>query len=284
MPIFLLEETNMETNPLKQYFRRPAVYVKLPSEGKDYEEGIIDMPPNGEIPIYPMTAIDEITARTPDALFNGVAVVELIKSCVPNINDPWAISSNDLDAILIAIKAAGGTDSLEIESTCPKCKESSIYGINLVGILSTLQAGDYSKTLDIGDLKFKFKPLRYKDMNDAALAQFDVQRMFKSLNSIEDEDQRSATSQETLKKVTLITMEIIAKAIDHIETPNGTVSDYEYIVDFMKNCDKNIYGMIRDFNTEIKQKTQLKPLQVKCIHCENEYEQAFTINPSDFFA
>ena len=38
----------------------------------------IDMPENGELPVYPMTAIDEITVRTPDALFNGTAIAELI--------------------------------------------------------------------------------------------------------------------------------------------------------------------------------------------------------------
>ncbi len=69
----------MNNNPLKQYFRRPAVYMKLPSAGKDYEPGVIDMPETGELPVYPMTAIDEITTRTPDALFNGTALVELVR-------------------------------------------------------------------------------------------------------------------------------------------------------------------------------------------------------------
>jgi len=92
----------LDNNPLKQYFRRPAVYVKLPSGGKYYPQGVIDMPTNGEIPIFPMTAIDEITTKTPDALYNGTAMAELMKSCVPNIKDPWAINSMDLDAILIA--------------------------------------------------------------------------------------------------------------------------------------------------------------------------------------
>jgi hypothetical protein len=273
----------MENNPLRQYFRRPSVYIKLPSEGKDYSNGEIDMPANGEIPIYPMTAIDEITARTPDALFNGSAVTELIKSCVPNVIDPWAISSNDLDAILIAIKAAGGTDSLEIDSTCPSCKENSIYGINLIGILSGIKAGDYSEPLTIGDLKFKFKPLRYKDMNEGSLGQFEVQRKFKLIENIEDEDEQTRIRKETLTQVTLLTMNIIAKAIEYIETPNSMVDEFEYIVDFLKHCDKDVYAKIRDHNAKIKKDTELKPLSVKCIHCQHEYEQPFTLNPSDFF-
>ena len=92
-----------ESNPLKQFFRRPAVYLKLPSGGLGYPEGAINLPDNGEIPIYPMTAIDEITSRTPDSLFNGVAVVELIKSCVPDIKDPWSVTNVDLDPLLVAI-------------------------------------------------------------------------------------------------------------------------------------------------------------------------------------
>ena len=274
----------MENNPLKQYFRRPAVYIRLPSEGKDYADGVIDMPPNEELPVYPMTAIDEITARTPDALFNGTAVVELIKSCVPNILDPWAISSNDLDAILLGIKAAAGGEGLEINSKCPSCKEENIFGINLVAVLNTLESGNYEEILEVGDLKIKFKPLRYREMNDAALVQFEVQRTFEQIKLIKDETERERASQEVLKKVTTATMDLIAKAIEYIETPNVTVHEEEYILDFLSNCDKNIYGDIRDFNAKLKAGTQLKPLQVKCNHCEHEYEQPYTINPSDFFA
>ena len=93
-----------DMNPLKQYFRRPAVYIKLPSNNKFYKDGVIENTSTGELPVYPMTAIDEITMKTPDALFNGVAMAELIKSCVPNIKDPWAINNIDFDAILIGIK------------------------------------------------------------------------------------------------------------------------------------------------------------------------------------
>ena len=69
----------MNNNPLRQYFRRPAVYISLPSKGEGYSVDELELPETTELPVYPMTAIDEITARTPDALFNGTAVVELIK-------------------------------------------------------------------------------------------------------------------------------------------------------------------------------------------------------------
>ncbi|MFZ9751439.1 MAG: hypothetical protein ACO3CN_04985, partial [Candidatus Nanopelagicales bacterium] len=57
------------TNPLARYFRKPAIYIRLPSNGEYWPTGSIEMPENRELPVYPMTAADEITYRTPDALF-----------------------------------------------------------------------------------------------------------------------------------------------------------------------------------------------------------------------
>nr|NIU01198.1 hypothetical protein [Nitrosopumilaceae archaeon]NIU85959.1 hypothetical protein [Nitrosopumilaceae archaeon]NIV66026.1 hypothetical protein [Nitrosopumilaceae archaeon]NIX61800.1 hypothetical protein [Nitrosopumilaceae archaeon] len=54
----------MTDNPLKQYFRQPTIHISLPSNGKYYSEGSIEIPESGELPVYPMTAIDEITYKT----------------------------------------------------------------------------------------------------------------------------------------------------------------------------------------------------------------------------
>lgn len=274
----------MNNNPLKQYFRRPSVYLKLPSNGVGYPAGVLDMPETGELPVYPMTAIDEITSRTPDALFNGVAIVELIKSCVPNIKDPWSVFSNDLDAILIAIRAASGGNDLEIESTCPNCQNDGKYGVNLVGVLSTLKAGDYSTELQLNDLTIKFRPLIYREMNEAGKGQFEVQRMFATIDNMEDSEQKAALSESALRRVTDLTMDIISQAIEYIKTPTALVTEKEYILDFLKNCDKNSYTTIRDYNTGLKTQTELKPLDIKCVNCQHEYNQPFMLNPTDFFA
>ena len=273
----------MNNNPLKQYFRRPAVYIKLPSSGLYYDDGVLDMPESGEFPVYPMTAIDEITARTPDALFNGTAVAELIRSCVPGIKDPWKVNSIDLDSILIAIKAASGGENLELDSTCPACTETSTYQINLIGILSSLSPGEYHEPLEIGDLKIKFRPLTYKEINEGAAMQFEVQRVFISLDLIEDLDQRNKAGHEALEKITSITMSLISNAIEYIETPGSKVSEKEFILDFLKHCDRNIYLQIRDHNADLRKSTEVKPINMQCSECDHQYEQPFTLNPADFF-
>lgn len=273
----------ISNNPLRQYFRRPAIYLKLPSGGLGYPAGTITIPESGDLPVYPMTAIDEITARTPDALFNGTAMAELIKSCIPDIKDPWAVNSNDFDAILVAIKAAANGNGMDITSICPSCKEVADYAVNLAGLLSTMQAGDYTTPLLINDLEITFRPLTYKEMNQAALGQFEAQRIFDQLESIEDQDVRNSKTQEAVKNITELTMKLLAQTIQSVKTPGAVVTEYDYLLDFLINCDKNMYVAIRDYNANLRESTQIKPLKLKCIHCQHDYEQSFTLNTSDFF-
>lgn len=271
-------------NPLKQYFRRPAIYITLPSGGKFYEPGVINQTETGELPVYPMTAIDDITSKTPDALFNGSAVIELIKSCIPDIKEPWKINSIDIDAILIAIRSASNGNDMEIETACPACNEESKYNVNLVGILSSLKAGDYTNELVINDLRIKFKPLTYKEMNQVNLSQFELQKMFSNIDSVQDPTDRAKRTKDALTAITEVTMKVLASTIEYVKTPSAIVDDQEFILDFLSNCDKSAYTTIKEYHEKIKEDADLKPLKIKCIHCQHEYEKSFTLNVSDFFA
>jgi hypothetical protein len=273
---------SLANNPLKQYFRRPSIYLKLPSGGIGYPAGALNKTETGELPIYPMTAIDEITSKTPDALFNGSAIVEIIKSCVPDIRDPWSIPSTDLDAILIAIRSAAQGNDMEIESECPSCKEVATYAINLIGILQTMKLGDYTKELQTGDLFIKFRPLTYREMNQASMAQFEIQKMFSTMDELPEEE-RTKKTQEAIVKITEVTMAVLAQTIEYVRTPNITVSETEFILDFLQNCDKNAYIELRDYHAKLKDSTQIKPQKIKCVHCQHEYNQAIVINVTDFF-
>lgn len=273
----------INNNPLRQYFRRPAVYLKLPSQGKLYAPGVVNIPPNGELPVYPMSAIDEITVKTPDALYNGSAITELIKSCIPDIKDPWAINSMDIDAILIAIRAAAGNQDMEINSKCPKCENEGVYGLNLINLLGTMGAPDYNKELALNDLHIKFRPLSYSEMNDANLGQFELQKAFIVLEQETDPEIRNKKTNEALKAITELTIKILSAAIEYIRTPGGVVTEKEFIHDFLTNCDKDMYTSIRDHNAILRQTTEIKPLDIKCVECGNEYKQAFTLNTVDFF-
>jgi len=272
----------MTDNPLKQYFRRPALYVKLPSQGLYYDKSVLNNTETGDLPVYPMTAIDEITARTPDALFNGTAVVEIVKSCIPNMLDPWKINSMDLDAILIAIKAASTGENFEIESVCPKCEESGKYNVNLTGLLLNLKSGNYDKEYNVGELYFKFRPFTFKEMTDISLFQFDVSTSTAYVESDSDEV-RLQKNKTALEKITELTIKILTDAIDYIKTPVGIVKEKTFIKEFLLNCDKNTYNAVREQNASIREEGELKPLDVTCVNCQHPYQTKFTLNISDFF-
>ena len=273
-----------EVNPLKQYFRRPALYLKLPSGGVGYAEGSLEMPENGELPIYPMTAIDDITSKTPDALFNGSAIVDIIKSCVPNIKDPWEVNSIDLDPILVAIRTASTGDKMEIETTCPECKEDTKYDVNLSRILAGFNPGNYQQLVQIGnDLTIKFRPLKYTEINKANTSQFDVQRMLINLQALPEGEEKLNKSNEVVKVINEMTMRLIADTIEYIKVPEVTVLDKNHIFEFLTNIDSKSYDLIKDTNFSLRKSTENKPLEIKCMHCSKEYQQAFTVNVSDFF-
>ena len=281
--------TENKNNPLRQYFRRPAVFISLPSGGEGYGPDDIEFEDenNLELPVYPMTAIDEITTKTPDALFNGTATVEIIKSCIPAIKNPWNVLSCDIDAIFIGIKAASGDEAIEVESTCPKegCGETESYAINLQNMLRTITSGDYSKPYNVGELSVYFSPINYKEMNAVSLRQFEIQAKYKDMNLIDDEKERIEKSQEALVEITSVTMEVLTGAISKIVAPEGQeITEKEYIIDFLQNCDTKTYEGIRDHNGDLRAASTIKSLDMKCAKCEHEYTQPFTLNATDFFA
>ena len=88
------------SNPLISAYRKPALYINLPSNGKYYDPKP-KLSVDGELAVYAMTARDELITKTPDALFNGEATFSLIASCCPDIANPRQIPVNDLMVIML---------------------------------------------------------------------------------------------------------------------------------------------------------------------------------------
>lgn len=271
-------------NPLKQYFRQPSIYIRLPSQGQFYPEGALTMPPNMELPVLPMTAIDEITYRTPDALFNGSAMVNVIQSCVPDIKDAWAIPAMDVDSILVGIRVASYGHEMSLTSQCPGCKQDHDFGIDLRLVLDQLKTPDYNASARHGDLEFYFKPMTYKNLNENNQMQFEQQKLMAMMpgSEIADADKISSIS-DALKKLTQITIEALCQSIAVVKTPSAMVSEQEYIRELMQNCDRKVFNSIRDHIVNLKTSSELQPLKMKCPDCENDYEQAMTLDMSSFF-
>jgi hypothetical protein len=273
----------LPNNPLTQYFRQPAVYIRLPSGGKFYPPGTLQMPPNSELPVLPMTSVDEITYRTPDALFNGTATVNVIKSCVPSIRDPWVMPSTDIDAVLVGIRIASYGHEMEIGTTCPACNEADEISVDLRRVNDMISAGNYDQVLNIGDLEIYFKPITYRTVNQNNQVQLEQQQAMQLINSDADEKIKIDQLNKSIAVINETTLNTVAQSIAAIKTPQAMVTETEFIVDFLKNCDSKKFNQLRDYVIGLKQASEVKPLDLTCKECSHKYKQAFTLDLSSFF-
>lgn len=273
------------TNPLSQYFRQPAIYLRLPSGGRFWPAGTLDMPQNGELPVYPMTAMDEIAFKTPDALFNGEAIVGVVQSCMPNIKNAWAIPSMDLDTILISIRIASYGKSMPIGTKCPKCEEENEFSLDLNSVLDGMKPADFSEPLTIGDLEVWFRPLNYHEATQNGLIQFEQQKTMQMLGNSEiPEEEKIKNLNQMMRRISELTMESIVHSIGEIRIADGnSVTDPNYISEWLKNSNSQVYNAVRDRAIDIKETSEIKPLNISCPDCKESYEQAFTLDMSRFF-
>jgi len=272
-------------NPLAKHFRQPTIYIKLPSGGAWNAEETLKNTENGELPVYPMTALDEIAYRTADALFNGSAVADVIKSCMPNILDPWQISSADLDTILVAIRIASYGHEMDFTSKCPKCEESNDFSIDLREIMDKIKMPDFSEPVIIGDITVYFKPLTYKDQNDNNTAQFQDQKMLEALPTSDmPEEEKIAALQQAFNNISLLTLNAIADSISMMKTGDDVVVDKDHIKEYLQNCNNKSFDKIRKKIEKVKLEGEMSPLQIVCNDCKHEYKTPFTLNVANFFA
>lgn len=251
------------TNPLRKYFRQPKLYLELPSKGKFYPEGSIDMPENGELPVFPMTAKDELTMKTPDALMNGQATVDLVKSCVPNIIDPWKMPSIDLDTILIAIRIATFGEELSVTQVIPGLNEERSFSVDLRYTLEKFSRVNYVDEIEVDNMLVKISPLTYRQFTDSSMKTFEEQRIFASVNSnTMTEVEKMEKFSTSFRKLTDLTVGMMIDSIKSITVDDNIVDNKTFIKEFIDNADKNVFSTVLDHLEAQKDSFAMEPLQV----------------------
>lgn len=273
-------------NPLSNYFRQPAIHIKLPSGGKYYPENALDLPVTGEIPVFPMTVKDELTLKTPDSLMNGSGIVEVINSCCPNILDPWQIPNIDLEAIFIAIKIASYGAGLDLSTECPHCSHKQEQTIDLNLLLAKIPDEEYGNPLKVKTLTFNFRPPNYYNVNDAAKISFQQNKLISQLADVEiDEEERKRLFMENFSVLTDLNLESIVNTIESIITPDGTrVTEKAFIKEFLNNADRKTYSKVKDHINHLLDHHKLKPIDLSCEECTKEYKTEIVFDQANFFA
>ena len=273
------------SNPLQKYFRQPSIYIKLPSGGQYWVAGSLNLPVTGEIPVYPLTTRDEITLRTPDALMNGVGVVDAIQSCCPSILNAWEMPSIDVDTVLIAIRIASYGHEMDFDVNCPHCQAENTFTQDLRDILAAVKVPDFSKTLNTENLIIKLKPAAYFATNLNSQINFEEQKLLQAIEQTQlPDEERSKTIQNSMQRLIDIGLSNLTAVTEYIATDEGdVVTDPAFIREFYHNVSSETVNKINAQLAEFTKENSLPPLSAECTSCTKPFEVPIEFNYSSFF-
>jgi len=273
-------------NPLRAHFRQPAIYLQLPSQGQFWSSGL-DLPDSGEIPVFPMTARDEILLKTPDALLNGQGVVDVIESCCPHITDAWQMPSVDVDSVLIAIRIASYGTNMSIDTKCPHCDTDNTFDIDLNGYIDNISVPNYNQKIEHGKIKIKIRPQTYASINETNKIQYEQQRVLENIvaDGVED-TARTEEYKRHLTRLVDLNAKLLVDNTEYIEiTDTGTIVDEpEYIKEFYFNCEADVCKELQIKIVEVNREGAIKPQTGTCSNCSKSFDVALTFDYASFFA
>lgn len=279
---------NTETNPLQKFYRNVTTYIKLPSRGKFYKDGIVELNDEGEIGIMPMTAQDEIVLKNPDSLLNGKAIVDVLKSCVPGVKQPNKLLACDIDAILIGVRAASYGDDATLAIKCPNCGADNTFSLNLDMLLNASETLDdvYDVVLDNGVTVF-LAPGKYESMVKSQQTMFENSKIQRALANPElTDEQRMKLIAVAFEKISKFNFDLIADCIMKIiftdDDGEKTITKKEWITDFIKNIKSNQVERVSDKLAEINKIGIQRTLDAVCTSCSHTWEAPIEFNPVNF--
>ena len=277
---------NTNENPLSKYFRKPGIYVQIPTGGKfnpEIEKTVLD-----ELPILPMTAIDEISMQNPDELLNGEALVNLIKSCVPAIPNPRNLCNVDAEMIFLAIKYATYGKDVQHTHTCSECKEKADYNIDINHILERFPEITEIPPIEHEDLKVFVTPPKLESLTRLALIEVEQARILnqitKTAEGVEgDEVEMAKQFAISFRKVSKQNIDLLISSIDRIETPDQVVTAKETIMEFMENVPSKIVTKINDaVGVATPSLKDISTFEFACEKCSHKEKVTFELNPVNF--
>jgi hypothetical protein len=275
-----------QPNPLQNYFRTVKLYMSLPSGTSYYASGVVEFTEKGEVGVMPMTGKDELAFKNPDSLLNGEALIEVLTSCVPSIKKPRELLTNDIDALITAIRYSTYNDSLETEMKCPECGHDNTFKLNLQYALDNMSylEPEYIINLETG-LSVYVKPYAFDDLLQSLHSQFEQTKLQRAVESSTlTDDQRSGIFGTAFREIATVKFNLMTNAIVKLvdESRGVNVSDKKNINEFLYNIDKKSIDKIHDLLTEINEIGIKRTFLAKCEKCEHQWESEIDFNPVNF--
>jgi hypothetical protein len=272
---------------LEKYKRQPKIYIDLPSKGVFYSDDVLDNGQFVSLPVFGMSAMDEIIFKTPDALFSGEATAQVIRSCIPGILNPWEIVGYDLDYLLISIRIATHGDAIPVNTSCPHCNEATQSQINLSGLLANFANYDIREKFEIGDLTFNLKPITYKRTTDFAIERYQLDRAIVQIEKEKlTQDEKNTLLNKLLLDITTLNLRLAVAHVESVQNGDDIEIESDTIYKFVSENDAEFYSKLQQGIKTLTEKWNLPAFDVACASetCNEVYKTRLDLDYSSFFA
>ena len=281
-------------NPLSSHFRAPKLFAPIPSAGKFYNDSVLDMPETLELPIFAMTAKDEMIMKNPDALLNGEAVAQVIMSCIPNVKNARAMLSSDIDTLLVAIQGATYGDNVEVTAECPECKEEQKGFASVETAIASMGTLEESYSIQHDGLHLEVRPFTYESTIKAGVTNFQSTRSLQALADVTDEMERLRLFNDNFKQIAALNFDLIVDSIANISFTNEdseqeVVTDRGHITEFLNNAESSIGTKIEAKIAELNGVGINHNMTMQCEKCIDAagepltFESQVNFDPVNFF-
>lgn len=277
-------------NPLAGAFRKPKSYARL--LGLDigaYPEGFIKAANElQEIGVKAMTGQDELLLNNPDAILNGEAIVEVMRSCCPEIEDPTKLLQADVKLLMTHIRKNSFGSETEIESTCPKCDNKMTLVLDLDGVIgSATQFVDGVEKVQLDDgLSVTLRPKTFEEYRKILYRGFKEMQSIKALaNPDIDEESRLKQFGKMFNDMADLNYDMTVGSVLAVEYNGQLVDDKTYISEFIAELDMTGAKALKDAIDVLDQVGVHAEIPTQCTNekCKHEYKEPVNFDQMTFF-
>ena len=273
------------TKTLQDFYRHKEIYIKLPTEGKWYTSQTI-LNDQNEIGVLPMSFKDEMLLNIPDSVYNGESLFEILKSILPDMENPYEILMPDVDIILLASKINNNDGEITVEAKCQHCETQEQYSIKIVNILNQMKTIDPIELELSNKLIVSFKPNSLRSVTTNQIKISEMSSILSTFNKDDDLKKQHELFSDSLEKTTAANLVLIADTIEYVLLPDGDkITDLQTILDWMTNSDSNTVKKLQEMSSQVNQNGLDKIFKFECSNekCGKEFKAEVEFNPIFFF-
>lgn len=263
-----MEQTRV--NPLLAAAVIPGETFRLPSQGLFYTNGeLSDDVKNGEVVVSAMTAVDELTFKSPDMLFTGRAVTEVFSRCIPQIKKPHELLSKDVDYLMVCLRMVtyGPTLTLSYKHHCEDAKNHT-YDVDLQPIVQK------SKPIDPTTMAEVFRVV----MPNGQVVKLKPTTIGAIIKLNQDVD--VSDTMPSLDELKTSVMAVLVDVIDSVDQ----IKDKELIQEWIGTVSAGWVRLLTDALTKVGDWGTTTKAITQCRDCGEDMELEFSTNPLSFFS